>query len=124
MLQITPHIPIYLAIDPIDFRCGINKLSYIADWLTSVDPMSGAMFVFTNRSRTNVKVLTYDGTGYWLCQKRLSAGRFKWPTGDEKSRQVDSLCLTMLLEGVESLKDRDHWKKVEPGFVKEQENSK
>jgi transposase len=42
------------------------------------DPMTGALFVFRNRRATAMKVLVYDGQGFWLCQKRLSAGHFRW----------------------------------------------
>jgi len=78
MIQITPHMRILLAVDPVDFRKGIDGLSGICRSLLKSDPFSGIVFVFRNRLKTSIKILIYDGQGFWLCQKRLSKGRFKW----------------------------------------------
>ncbi len=78
MIQITPHMRILLCIEPADFRKGIDGLSGLCrKWLKS-NPFSGTVFVFRNRRGTALKILIYDGQGYWLCQKRLSKGRFRW----------------------------------------------
>lgn len=78
MLQITPQNTIYLAIKPVDFRKGIDSLVSLCRLKLSEDPFSGAIFVFTNRRRTALKLLIYDGQGFWLCMKRLSKGQFRW----------------------------------------------
>ena len=78
MLQITPHMKIFVALGAIDFRCGIDGLAASCKNLFSEDPRSGALFVFRNRNATAIKVLVYDSTGFWLCHKRLSKGRFSW----------------------------------------------
>lgn len=80
MIQLTPHLRILVAIEPADFRCGIDGLCRVCRQVLDADPMSGAVFVFRNRRATAVKILVYDGQGFWLCHKRLSAGRFRfWP---------------------------------------------
>ncbi len=78
MIQLTPHMRIILAVEPVDFRKGIDGLSQICKSVLKSDPFSGYLFVFMNKSKTAIKMLVYDGQGFWLFQKRLSQGRFKW----------------------------------------------
>jgi transposase len=80
MIQITPHMRILVAVEAVDFRCGIDALARLCRERLKADPFSGTLFVFRNRRATAVKALVYDGQGYWLMHKRLSAGRFRfWP---------------------------------------------
>lgn len=78
MIQITPQMRILLAVQPVDFRKGIDGLSRTVLEVLASDPFSGHVFVFRNRLGTALKILMYDGQGFWLCQKRLSSGRLKW----------------------------------------------
>ncbi|MEO8400330.1 MAG: IS66 family insertion sequence element accessory protein TnpB [Gammaproteobacteria bacterium] len=78
MLQITSQHRLLLAIEPIDFRKGICGLKAVCKQKLSCDPFSGTIFAFTNRSRTSVKLLVYDASGFWLCQKRFSQGKLAW----------------------------------------------
>jgi len=78
MIQITPQMRILLAVEPVDFRKGIDGLAKTCRYVLKSDPFSGYMFVFRNKKATAIKVLMYDGQGFWLCQKRLSKGRFGW----------------------------------------------
>ena len=78
MIQITPQMLIYVAIVPIDCRKGIDGLTSCCKHVLSRDPFSGILFLFRNRALTCLKVLVYDGQGFWLCTKRLSKGRFSW----------------------------------------------
>ncbi len=78
MLSITPQMRILVAVEPADFRKGIDGLAGVCRNALGEDPFSGCMFVFRNRRATAIKILVYDGQGYWLCQKRLSKGRFQW----------------------------------------------
>lgn len=81
MMQLTPQMRILVCVEPIDFRAGIDGLCRIARQVLSSDPFSGTVFVFRSRRGTAVKILAYDGQGFWLCQKRLSEGKFRhWPT--------------------------------------------
>jgi transposase len=86
MLQITPQMKVLVAVEPVDFRKGIDGLVAFCKSSLGQDPLAGILFVFRNRRSTAIKVLVYDGQGYWLCQKRLSAGRFRWwPTCQDKA---------------------------------------
>ncbi len=92
MIQITPHMRILVATEPADFRKGIDGLAGICRRTLKLDPFSGTVFVFRNRIKTSVKILIYDGQGFWLCQKRLSKGRFKWWPGS-KDEAVSQLAV-------------------------------
>lgn len=78
MIQITSHMRILLATAPADFRNGIDGLAKRCRKVLKSDPFSGYMFVFRNKKATAIKILVYDGQGFWLCQKRLSSGKFEW----------------------------------------------
>ncbi len=78
MIQITPQMRVVVAVEPADFRKGIDGLARLCQEALSHDPFTGWVFVFRNRRATAVKVLVYDGQGFWLCHKRLSSGRFRW----------------------------------------------
>lgn len=78
MIQVTPQMRILVAVEPADFRKGIDGLARVCREVLRRDPFSGCVFVFRNRRGKAVKILVYDGQGFWLCQKRLSSGRFCW----------------------------------------------
>ena len=78
MLQLTPQSRIFLAVQPVDFRKGIDGLAALCRQTLSENPLDGAVYVFRNRTGTTLKLLAYDGQGFWLCTKRLSHGRFHW----------------------------------------------
>jgi transposase len=99
MLQITPQMRILVAVAPVDFRKGIDGLAACCKNSLGQDPFAGILFVFRNRRSTAIKVLVYDGQGYWLCQKRLSQGRFSWwPCSKDKgTHALAAHQLTVLL---------------------------
>jgi transposase len=78
MIQITPQMRILLAVEPVDFRNGIDGLAGVCRKTLDCDPFSGWLFIFRNRRATALKILVYDGQGFWACQKRLSKGHFSW----------------------------------------------
>ena len=87
MIQIAPQIRILVAVEPIDARKGIDSIAQLCREKLLADPFSGSLFIFRSRRGTAIKLLTYDGQGFWLATKRLSKGRFRWwPTGTEPSR--------------------------------------
>jgi len=101
MIQITPQTRILVAVDPVDFRAGIDGLARLCKQQLASDPFSGTLFVFRNRRGTAIKVLCYDGGGFWLCQRRLSTGRFRfWPGGAEGAgAQLAAHQLQLLIMG-------------------------
>ena len=78
MIAVTPQMRVLVAIEAADFRRGIDGLARACREALGSDPFSGTVFVFHNRRKTAVKLLVYDGQGFWLCHKRLSTGRFPW----------------------------------------------
>lgn len=86
MIQVTPQMRVLVAVEPADFRKGIDGLCRICREALSSDPFSGTVFVFRSRRGTAIRVLAYDGQGFWLCTKRLSHGKFRWwPSGREEA---------------------------------------
>ncbi len=78
MLQLTPQSRIFVAPEPVDFRKGIDGLAAVCRQRLGHNPLEGAVYVFRNRAGTALKLLLYDGQGFWLLMKRLSQGRFHW----------------------------------------------
>ncbi len=101
MMSVTPQMRVLVCVAAMDFRKGIDGLARVCRDVLSADPFSGAVFVFRNRRGTAIKLLAYDGQGFWLCQKRLSEGRFRhWP-GEEGTVQRELVAhqLQVLLAG-------------------------
>jgi len=89
MIQITPHMRILLAVEPVDFRKGMDGLAAVCRQALGSDPLSGTLFIFCGRSRRALKLLVYDSQGFWLFQKRLSQGRFDaWPRAGSAAAQT------------------------------------
>jgi transposase len=101
MIQITPHMRILVAVEAVDFRNGIDGLARLCKQQLQSDPFSGTLYVFRNRRSTAVKVLAYDGSGFWLCQRRLSTGRFRfWPVrAHEAAQKLAAHELQLLIMG-------------------------
>lgn len=114
----TPQMRILVCIEPADFRRGIDGLARMCREMLSSDPMSGAVFVFRNRRATAIKVLAYDGQGYWLCHKRLSQGRFRhWPrrNGEVKRHLLAHELQVLLAAGnPESTQAAPQWRQILP----------
>lgn len=89
MLAITPQMRILVAVEAVDFRKGIDSLAELCRAKLNADPFSGSVFVFRSRRATSIKILIYDGQGFWLATKRLSKGRFRWwPQSNEVSKTL------------------------------------
>ena len=113
MIQITPHMRILVALEPVDFRKGIDGLAALCRQALHTDPMTGTLFVFISRRRHAIKCLVYDSQGFWLAQKRLSQGRFSgWPQGEGSSLRWDPLQLHSLLWNGDPSKSVAVWKPV------------
>lgn len=118
MLQLTPHMRILVAVEPVDGRKGIDSLAALCRRTLLEDPFSGAVFLFINRSRTAIRALCYDGNGYWLVQKRLSKGTFRgWPTADRASQAFEPHQVQALLAGGPPGQPQTPWRPITPKKV-------
>jgi len=98
LIQITPQLRILVAIQAIDGRKGIDSLAQLCREQLNADPFSGCLFLFRTRSAKSIRILAYDGQGFWLATKRLSKGRFRWwPTGREASTTLRAHQAQLLL---------------------------
>ena len=83
MLNHLESMPVFLACGNTDMRKSINGLSALIKNCFDLDPFDKALFVFCNRQRNRLKILTWEDNGFWLHFKRLERGHFKWPTAGE-----------------------------------------
>lgn len=115
MIQVTRHMRIFVATEPADFRKGIDGLARECKLILDKDPFSGAVFVFRNRRRSAIKILVYDGQGFWLCMKRLSQGKFRhWPSQGHPATPLEAHELQVLLSGGDPLAapGSPSWKRI------------
>ena len=99
---------IYIAVEGIDMRKGFDGLYGLVGDHLGQDPLSGHLFLFTNKTKTRLKALVWDGSGLWVCAKRLEKGRFRWPEADSvRSVTMRAEELAMLVNGLD-------WKQTEP----------
>ena len=100
MLSAASTIPIFLCTQPTDMRKGFDGLSGIVRGVFGADPLDGSLYLFVNRRRDRIKILHFDGSGYWLYYKLLEAGTFEVIASEGACVQIDSTQLSMLLGGV------------------------
>jgi transposase len=104
MLSFSGSLKVFVALEAADMRQGFNGLHGLITEKLREDPRSGALFVFTNRRRTRLKILCWDGTGLWVLTKRLEQGTFSWPR-DVAPEQTKLLltpqALALLTDGVD-----------------------
>jgi transposase len=116
MLQVTPQMKILVGVEPVDFRNGIDGLARLCQEALQQDPFGGAVFAFRNRRATALKVLVYDGQGFWLCHKRLSKGRFQWwpksSTGRAKTLAAHQLHVLLSAGNPDATKVAAEWRPV------------
>ena len=104
MLTFNGNLKVYVALKPCDMRKSFNGLSEIARSVIGVDPSGGAAFLFTNKRRNLIKILYFDGTGYWCVAKRLERGTFSWPediAGGRERLVLKPTALAMLTDGID-----------------------
>ena len=115
MIQITAQMRVLVAIEPVDGRKGIDSLVRLCRDKLVEDPFSGCVFVFRSRSGTAIRLLTYDGQGYWLAQKRLSKGRFVWwPQGAAPTQSLEAYEAQLLMAAgdVSRVRAAPMWRRV------------
>lgn len=99
-MHITHDTRLLLATQPADFRKGLDGFIALCRVSLAQDPRSNTRFVFINKSKTMIRALSYDGTGFWLMTKRLSNGKFRgWPTQGETVNSYTATQLSQLLQG-------------------------
>ena len=104
MLSFSGSLKVFVAVEACDMRKGFNGLHALVTERLGEDPRQGALFVFTNRRHTRIKILCWDGTGLWVLTKRLEEGTFSWPKHLEPGVTKLNLtpqALAMLTDGVD-----------------------
>jgi transposase len=117
MIQLSAQTRILVAVEAVDFRKRIDGLAALCRGVLQSDPFSGTAFVFRSRGAKSIRVLYYDGQGFWLSEKRLSAGRFRfWPVGGkgEPATALAAHQLHVLLSGgnPEAARGAPVWRQV------------
>jgi transposase len=115
MFGVGPATRIYLAAGATDMRKGFEGLYGLVRDRLLCDPLSGHLFLFCNAQRNRLKLLLYDGSGLWVCAKRLDRGRFKWPAVESERVKVvlTQEELVLLLGGIDlSQAERRRWHRV------------
>jgi transposase len=99
---------IYVAVGSTDMRKGFEGLYGLVRDQLGLDPLSGHLCLFCNKGRNRLKVLYWDGSGLWICAKRLERGRFSWPSDGENSVRVtlSQEELSLLLGGIDLTRTR------------------
>lgn len=104
MLSFSGSLKVFVALDPCDMRKGFNGLHALVTERLQEEPRQGSLYVFCNRRRTRLKILFWDGTGLWVCTKRLEEGTFSWPksaAGSATKLRLTPEALAMLTDGVD-----------------------
>jgi transposase len=104
MLTFSGSLKVFVAVEPCDMRKGFNGLYAAVNERLGEDPKSGALFVFSNRRHTRIKIICWDGTGIWLLTKRLEQGTFSWPkhlTPETTKLALTPQALALLTDGVD-----------------------
>jgi len=101
MLSPGSATKIYLAAGVTDMRKSFNGLHALVAATLKSDPLSGHLFVFCNRRRDRIKILCFDGSGLWVCAKRLEKGTFAWPQSGEGAVELTQAELNLLLGGLD-----------------------
>lgn len=98
-----PLIPsqVFLAVEPVDIRKGIDGLSVQIQQALGKAPCDGSVYAFRNRNGNRIKLLVWDGTGVWLCIRRLHKGRFTWPNSDKAVFTLSQADWQWLITGVD-----------------------
>ena len=92
---------VYLAVQPVDMRMGIDGLSTLIQESLGKAPCDGSAYAFRNRRGNRLKLLIWDGTGVWLCHRRLHQGKFVWPRAEDAVWQLSAAQWQWLVSGVD-----------------------
>ena len=104
MLSFPGSLKVYVALEACAMRKSFNGLWEVAEQKLKEDPKTGALFAFTNKTRTRLKLLYWDGSGVWVMAKRLEKGTFSWPAASSNGSGKISLApeaLSLLMDGID-----------------------
>jgi len=104
MLSFAGNLRVFVAVEPCDMRKSFNGLHAAVTEKLNEDPVSGALFAFTNKRHNRLKLLYWDGTGLWVLAKRLEEGRFSWPkSGKDETTKIKLApeALSLLMDGID-----------------------
>ncbi len=108
MLNVSGATRVLVATTPVDLRGSFNRLyGLVVDHLKS-DPLSGNLYLFTNRRRNRIKILAWDGSGIWICAKRLESGRFTLPVSEDGQVSLRGEEFSALIHGLE-VRAKKNW---------------
>jgi transposase len=108
VFRFDDNLKVYLHRDPVDFRYGLNSLSILVEQSMRLNPMDSSLYIFGNRRRDRIKILGWDGSGFWLLMKRLEASRFIWPDNKTEVVKMTTSVLHALLDGDDITTIRRH----------------
>jgi transposase len=97
---------IFVAVAPVDLRRGLDGLCALVQHELALNPFDGAWYVFRNQAGTRLKLVVFDGTGFWLCVRRLERGTWVWPKAGDKVMTLRYAQFLVLVQGAD-------WRRVE-----------
>jgi len=116
MLEFSQDCTVYIACGGTDLRKSFHSLAAIIKLKYNLDPYSRCMFAFCNRNRSLLKILRWDGSGFWLLMKRVDKGNFRWPDTPDQMKQVSLKELRWLSEGL-ALEQKNAFRERHPKII-------
>lgn len=110
MIALTAATRVFVALEPVDLRKSFSGLQGCVEQHLRQDPLSGHVFIFTNRARSRVKLLLWDGSGLWIATKRLERGKYHWPQGEGVCGQLRPEEFQALINGLEVVARSDWYR--------------
>ena len=111
MLSLSTATRVFVALEPVDMRKSFNGLYALVQSVLGQEPTNGHLYLFTNKLRNRLKILCFDGSGLWVCAKRLEKGTFGWPHGSGVSTCLRPEELNLLVHGLEGT-PRRNWHRL------------
>lgn len=100
LIEFDSNLTVMIALNPIDFRAGHNRLRAVAEELFGEDPQKSGLFMYRNRRNTDVKLIFYNGTGFFVGHQKLSKGKLKWwPRSEAEAKNISADSVNRLLRG-------------------------
>jgi transposase len=101
VFRFDENLKVYVHRDAVDFRFGMNSLSILVEQAMRLNPMDSSLYVFGNKRHDRIKILAWDGNGFWLMTKRLESDHFAWPDSEATIVTLSVEQLHWLIEGID-----------------------